>query len=155
MLRMVSPEGPLFQHDKLACITAGRLPVLRDITDSSPELRELGRNIQPASAPRDIDMLFRLPGLDWLEIGNGPLNAIFKGTVCGRLAPETANTFRQATVSHVVGPCDREHQLSLMQPVSSITSWCSDSVEFPAVIARFAPNLVAMTHPLQWTFLLP
>ncbi len=56
MLRMVSPEGPLFQHDKLACITAGRLPVLRDITDSSPELRELGRNIQPASAPRDIDM---------------------------------------------------------------------------------------------------
>ena len=69
------------------------------------------------------------------------MNAIFKGTVCGRLAPETANTFRQATVSHVVGPCDREHQLSLMQPVSSITSWCSDSVEFPAVIARFAPNL--------------
>ena len=86
-------------------------------------------------------MLFRLPGLDWLEIGNECLNAIFKGSVRGELTPETADVFRQATVSHVVGPCDRGHQLSGMQPVSSITSWCSDSVEFPAVIARCAPNL--------------
>ena len=144
MLRIVSPKGPLFQHDPLACTTAGRLPVLRDITDSSPELRELGRNIQPASAPRDIDMLSRLPGLDWLEIGNRSLNAIFKGTVCGRLTAGTADAFCQATISHVVGPCDREDLLDVIQPISSITSWCSDMVVVPARIARVAPNLTIL-----------
>ena len=144
VLRMVSPEGPLFQHHKLACITAGRLPVLRDITGSSTELPELGRNVQPATAAEDAYMLSRLPGLDWLETGNRSLKAIFKGTVRGRLTPERAAVFRQATVSHVVGPCDREHQLGLMQPVSSITSWCSDSVQSPAVITRFAPNLTVI-----------
>ncbi len=142
MLRMVSPQGPLFQHEKLDCITAGRLPVLRNITYSSPELWLLGCNIQLAS--RDIFMLCRLPGLDWLEIGSKSLNAIFKGTVRGRLTPETADVFRQATISHVVGPCHREDRLNLMEPVSSITSWCSDMVEVPARITRFAPNLTVI-----------
>lgn len=115
MLRMVSPEGPLFQHDRLACITAGRLSVLRNITYSSPELRELAFQTHPPFAAEDADMLSRLPCLDWLEIGNGCFNAIFKGTVHGRLTPETADVFHQATVSHVVGLCDREHLLSLIQ----------------------------------------
>ena len=142
MLRMESPEGPLFQHDKLDCITAGRLPVLRNITHSSLELLELGRNTQLAS--RDVFVLCRLPGLDWLEIGSETLNAIFKGTVRGRLTSETADVFRQATISHVYGPCHREERLNLMEPVSSITSWCSDMVEVPARITRFAPNLTIM-----------
>ncbi len=145
MLRMVSPEGPLFQHDKLACITAGRLPVLRYIYYSSPELCKLGRNFQPASVPGDVDMLSRLPGLHWLEIGNGSLNAIFKGTVRGRLTPETADVFRHATVSHVVGPCDREHRLYLiLQPITSIASWCSDTFMVPARIVRVAPYLTIL-----------
>lgn len=141
MLRMVSPEAPLFQHDKLACITAGRLPVVRNITFSSPELWEPGFQLHPPSAAEEADMLSRLPGLNWLEIGNGCLKAIFRGGVRGRLTPETVDAFRQATISHVVGPCDREDRLNMMEPVSSITSWCSDMVEVPGRITRFAPNL--------------
>ena len=89
-------------------------------------------------------VLCRLPGLDWLEIGSETLNAIFKGTVRGRLTSETADVFRQATISHVYGPCHREERLNLMEPVSSITSWCSDMVEVPARITRFAPNLTVI-----------
>ena len=153
MLHMVSPQGPLFQHDKLACITAGRLPVLRDITDSSPELRGLGCNIQPDSAARDADMLSRLPGLDSLEIGNRFLNAVFKGTVRGRLTAETADAFCQATISHVVGPCNRQDWLDLIQPITSITSWCSFMVRptlvTPARMVRVAPNLAILNIKLS------
>lgn len=139
MLRMESPKGPLFQHDKLDCITAGRLPVLRNITHSSLELLKLGRNTQLAS--RDVFMLCTLPGLDWLEIGSETLNAICKGTVRGRLTSETTDVFCQATISHVYRPCHRKERFNLMEPVSSITSWCNDMVEVPARITRFAPNL--------------
>ena len=59
-------------------------------------------------------MLLRLPGLDWLEIGSGYLNAVYRGTVRGGLNPDTADVFRQATVSHVVGLCGREHLLSCL-----------------------------------------
>ena len=148
-LKVVSPGGPLRQHDWLACIkhiTAGSLSVLRglsccaaysDMTDVSPLMT-------------DQKVLSLLPALQWLEIGDEPLLTPFNGTVRGKLTNKTADTFLQATVSHVTGIYHNSLlQMDLNRPLNSITSWHSETFVSPTLIAQLAPNLTVLNIKIR------
>ena len=156
-LKVVSPEGPLRQHDRLACITAGSLSVLQRLahraafggrTDVNPET--------------DQKTLSLLPALKWLEIGYEPLLTPFTGTVRGKLTNKTADTFLQATVGHVTGIYEYRSliEMDLTRPLNSITSWHSAKIASPRFIALLAPNLTVLNIKIShssdsWVVLTP
>ena len=140
-LKVVSPGGPLRQHDRLACITAGSLGVLRGLvhcaafggrTDATPQT--------------DQKTLSLLPALQWLEIDDEPLLTPFNGTVRGKLTSKTADTFLQAAVGHVTGIYEYSSLfgMDLTRPLNSITSWHSECLVPPEFIAQLAPNLTIL-----------
>ena len=159
-LKVVSPEGPLRQHDWLACITAGSLSVLRMLVRCAAAAA-FGDSTH-VTAQTDQKMLSLLPALKWLEIGDEPLLTPFKGTVRGRLTNKTADTFLQATVGHVTGT---RHFYDLVfldetEPLNSITSWHSKALITPRFVAQIAPNLTVLNISISgssdsWIVLTP
>ena len=140
-LKVVSPGGPLKQHDQLACITAGNLGVLRDLVHHAAFA---GRtDVNPETDQKTLSLL---PALQWLEMGDKPLLTPFNGTVRGKLTNQTADTFLQATVSHVTGIYEYNSliEMDLTRPLNSITSWHSESLVSPRFIAQLAPNLTVL-----------
>ena len=143
-LKVESPEGPLRQHDWLACITAGSLGVLRVLVRLADTAAFGGST--DVTAQTDQKTLSLLPALQWLEIGDEPLLTSFKGTVRGELTDETADTFLEATVGHVTGIGDHDNIsfLDLTRPLSSIRSWHSESLSTARFITQVAPNLTVL-----------
>ena len=154
-LKVISPGGPLRQHDWLACITASSLSVLRglgccaaicnDMTDFNPLM---------TYQMTDQKIMSLFPALQWLEIGDEPLFTAFNSTVRGKLTNKTADTFLQATVGHVTGIYGRNSliEMDLTRPLNSITSWHSESIASPRFISQLAPNLTVLNIKIShWT----
>ena len=155
LLKVVSPGGPLKQHDHLPCITAGNLSVLRDLVHNAAF--SCMRNPH-AKTQKTLSLL---PALQWLELGDELLGTPFKGTVWREMTDWTADAFLQATVGHVTGIHDISRiEMDLTRPLNSSTSWQSVKLASPRLIAQLAPNLTILNIKIShssdsWVVLTP
>ncbi len=137
-LLLESSKGTLSQQDRLACVTAGSLQLLRALARFA---LGLPAKEQPLSEETDRIMMTMMPELEVLEMYGGvsPLLVPFHGTLRGVVTLQTRDNFRKAAVVHCTG---QDGYLSWDDSFESIKLWTgSVTLSVLSQISTLAPKI--------------